>query len=1129
MRPTPQHRGATPARTSLLRLAVTLAALAVAYRPATAAAGEPDPAPAPASGHGYNPDVAAASPDAAHAMAGFRTPDGVKLSLYAAEPLMANPVAFAFDEKGRIYVVETFRLNHGVTDNRGHMGWLEADLASRTVADRVAMYRKFLGEKGAAGYAVDHDRLRVVEDRDGDGKADHAHVFADGFKDLAVGLAAGVLARHGDVYFTCIPDLWLLRDADGDGRADTRKALSSGYGVHVAFIGHDLHGLTFGPDGRLYFSIGDRGLNVPTPAGALKNPDHGAVLRCEPDGTGLEIYCNGLRNPQELAFDEFGNLFTVDNNSDSGDKARVVYLMEGGDSGWRIGYQYLERPVSRGPWNAEKLWYPHFEGQAAYINPPLANLTDGPSGLAYNPGSTLLPARYQRKFFVADFRGAGGNSGVRSFGLTPRGAGFDLADADQFLWGVLATDVDFGPDGSLYVSDWVEGWNVTGKGRIYKLTDASAPTAAAAARVKTLLADGFDGRPVAELAGLLPDADQRVRQEAQFALTRLGVAAAADALLGVTRGNDRLARLHALWALGRLGRLHPESAGRTLDPLVALLADPDGQVRAQAAKTLGDARYAAAAPALRKGLNDPDLYARSLAATALGKLGDAADVAPLAGVLRENADKDPYLRQGAVSGLAAIKDAAALTALAADPSPSVRLGAVVALRKLGAGGVADFLDDADPLVVTEAALAVSDAPVDSGTARLAGLAGRANLSGPALRRVVNASARVGGPAAAGRLARLSADPKASESLRVEAVQVLAAWPTGLALDRVTGLFRPTPAHPAAEAVDALTPVIAGLLRGPSSAVREAALRAAGPLPLAAAAGPARELLADTSLPADARVEALKALDRLADPGLDRDAAMAVNDAAPAVRVEGQRLLARLDPARALPVLASVLDGGSVRERQGAFATLGSMPDGPADEVLAGWLDRLQGGKLPPELELDLLDAARRRKAEGVAGRLKALDAARPTGDPLAAYREALAGGDAARGAKVFAEKAEVACLRCHKVKGIGGEVGPDLSGVGGRSDRPYLLESIVAPDKQIAKGFETLIVATSDGQVRSGVLREETGDALRLITAEAKPLTIPKSEVEDRKRGASAMPADIPAHLSKSEIRDLVEYLSTLK
>jgi quinoprotein glucose dehydrogenase len=214
-------------------------------------------------------------------------------------------------------------------------------------------------------------------------------------------------------------------------------------------------------DGKLYFSIGDRGAHVPTKEGGLVDyPDEGAVYRANLDGTGLEIVHRGLRNPQELVFDEHGNLFTGDNDSDQGDQERLVYLVEGGDSGWRVGYQFMERPYSRGPFNQEKLWYPHFEGQAAYIVPPITNIATGPSGVAYYPG-TGLPEKYAEHFFLADFHGSD-NSRVHSFKLRPKGASFELVDADLLVKGPLATDVKFGVDGGVYVSDWVKGWTTTG-------------------------------------------------------------------------------------------------------------------------------------------------------------------------------------------------------------------------------------------------------------------------------------------------------------------------------------------------------------------------------------------------------------------------------------------------------------------------------------------------------------------------------------------------------------------------------------------------------------------------------------------------------------------------------------------
>ena len=189
------------------------------------------------------------------AVSGFTLPEGMTMTAIAADPLVANPVAFCLDEQGQIYVCETFRQSRGVEDNRGHRDWLETDLSLQTVAERVAMFRKFLGDK-AETYTVHEDRIRLLTDTDGDGLLDEATDFADGFRGIEEGTGAGVLAIDGDVYYTCIPRLWRLRDDDGDGVAEHREALHDGYGVRVAFRGHDMHGLALGPDGRIYFSIG---------------------------------------------------------------------------------------------------------------------------------------------------------------------------------------------------------------------------------------------------------------------------------------------------------------------------------------------------------------------------------------------------------------------------------------------------------------------------------------------------------------------------------------------------------------------------------------------------------------------------------------------------------------------------------------------------------------------------------------------------------------------------------------------------------------------------------------------------------------------------------------------------------
>ena len=281
------------------------------------------------------------------------------------------------------------------------------------------------------------------------------------------------MAHKGSVYFTCIPDLYLLRDAKGEGKATEKKSLFTGFGPTVQFLGHDLHGLRMGPDGRVYFTVGDRGFNVTTKEGKqLLYPNTGAVLRCEPDGSNLEVVHSGLRNPQKLAFDDHGSLFTFDNNSDSGDRGAVGWhVVEGGDKRMRRGgYQYgtLYHPPwvpqgNRGPWNAEKMWVPPSkDGEPpAFVVPPLANFGNGPAGMTHYPG-VGLNEKYKDNFFACDFTSTPNSSVIWSVALKPKGASFEVTKHEPFVRGMVPTDCEFGPDGAFYFSDWVGGWNPRG-------------------------------------------------------------------------------------------------------------------------------------------------------------------------------------------------------------------------------------------------------------------------------------------------------------------------------------------------------------------------------------------------------------------------------------------------------------------------------------------------------------------------------------------------------------------------------------------------------------------------------------------------------------------------------------------
>ncbi len=1067
---------------------------------------------------------------AASTVSGFTLPEGMTMIAVAADPLVANPVAFCLDEQGRIYVCETFRQSKGVEDNRGHRDWLETDLSLQTVAERVAMFRKFLGDKAEA-YTVHEDRIRLLTDTDGDGLLDQATDFADGFRGIEEGTGAGVLAIDGDVYYTCIPRLWRLRDDDGDGKAEHREALHDGYGVRVAFRGHDMHGLALGPDGRIYFSIGDRGYNVLTPEGSrLVRPETGAVFRCERDGSGLEEFAYGLRNPQELAFDDFGNLFTGDNNSDSGDKARWVHVVEGGDSGWRMHYQYLP---DRGPWNRERIWYPYRADdkttavQPAAIVPPVANLGDGPSGLAAYPG-VGLPQRYDGHFFLADFRGSKANSGIRSFAVKPKGASFELVDSDWFIKGVLSTDVDFGYDGRIYLSDWIEGWNGTGKGRIYAGQMAEA---AAAAEVAEFFRAGFAKRSDADLEQLLGHADRRVRQRAQFALadrnaTDLLKRVSADSSLPVRP------RLHAIWGLGQLLR----RGGDVTADLLALLEDPDSELRRHAATVLGDSRRPEAVLPLVT-LIQAEHTAAEQAAAAIALARIAAGVAPaevapavpaLIELLARNDDVDAVLRHAACHGLAAAATPSALVELAADPRPAVRLGAVVALGRKQAGGLAVFLGDADSRVVAAAARAIHDESTGEELPALAAIACRDDLTEETQRRAMNAAFRLGGAERADQVARLAADNRLAAALRLEAIEELRLWASPPVLDRVTHRHRPLAPRPAAEAVAAVGSNVTGLLDGPV-AVREQAAALLAASDVTSAVNPLLALVDNHDEPAAVRVAAVKAVGRLKQDAIARRIRMLLRDPEATVRSAARDLLGGIDPALAVAELAAVLHDGSVIEQQAAIESLVALKTAAADEVLAAAVTRQVVGDGPLAIRLDLLLAAEARKTSLLQQASAALEASRDASDRLAAWRECLAGGNAEQGRKIFHENTTASCLRCHQVHSKGGEVGPDLSEVGKQKPVEYLLESIVDPNAVIAKGFGTVQFLLADGTVKAGIVREETDNAFRIVTSEATEVVIDKDAIEERSAGLSGMPADIAKQLSKRQIRDLVAYLGSLQ
>jgi len=1091
------------------------------------------------------PRVAPASDEPVGAAAAIGVPEGFTVEPFAAEPLIANPVAFTIDRAtGVVYACEAFRAHKGVGDNVriNDDTWLDADLASRHVDDRFAFMVRLLGDR-APEWVAETDRVRRIVDSDGDGRADRATVFADGFNRLVDGHAAGIVARRGAVWLACIPSLYHLVDADGDGIAERREPLHTGYGVRVAIQGHDLHGLTLGPDGRLWFSIGDRGYAVDGGDGSLQNPESGAVFRCETDGSGLEVVHTGLRNPQELAFDDLGNLFTVDNNTDGGDKTRLVGIAPGGDSGWRGPVQYLP---DRGPFNREELWRTAFPGQAAFIVPPLAHIGAGPAGFAADPGT--LPEPWRGRFFLADFRGAAATSSVRSFRIEPAGSAFAAVDEEETFRHVLATDVEIGPDGAVWVSDWVHGWDGLGKGRLWRFVPRPADPAAAAAHsravaeVRTLLAGDWTALPSPRLTELLAHADRRIRLEAQWELARRGDDAALRARLAADE--PLLAVVHALWGIEQIARRLPagDARRRTLtDDLLGRLGDPRREVRLVAARCLGDQAPAAgpAIAALVPRLDDGDPFVRGAAAIAIGRLaGSAPDsldrqalvgriVAAIAAAGARDATPDPHARHPLVMALAGAADGPALGALLGHPDRAVRLAAVLALRRHGDPAIARALDDADAAIVVEAARAIHDVPIAAATRALAGklLTGpREGLDGDAfLRRALAAAEREGTEADAERVAALAASAGMPAARRLEVLALLAGWAAPRPRDRVIGSWRPFEPRDAEPARRALAAVIPTLLATDDEAVRTAALDAAATLGIDGVAALLAAAVTDGGRPAAARGAALEALGNVDGAaaleltrGLAAAPAAALRTAAWRVRVRHGATAGLADElASALGTRAA--DDERLREQQAALGILGQLGDAAPTTLLDRLAAALGSGAGDPRLRLETLALVGDRVPTALRTAIES------AGDDL------LDGGDAARGREVFLHRATVECLRCHRVGDGGGEVGPRLDGIGSRRDRAYLLESLREPSARIADGYRTVVLVTADGRTEAGIVRTESAEEIVLVRADGSLTRVPVADIEDRRDGASAMPAELATRLSRRDLRDLVAWLASLR
>ncbi len=1074
--------------------------------------------------------------------------DGLELSLWASDSLAPDPIAMDIDDYGKIYITRSNRNKNSEFDIRGHRDWMTASIALQTVEERRDFLRKtFAPELSNENswfpdlnndsihdwhdLAVEKDEVWMLEDKDKDGIADISTQILNDFNDEINDVAGALLVRNEDVFVGVGPDMYRLKDTNNDQILDEKTSIANGFAVHIGFGGHGMSGAIEGPDGKIYWGIGDIGANITTVDGVNhKYPNQGVIVRSNPDGSNFEVFARGLRNTHEFVFDAYGNIISSDNDGDhQGESERLVHIVEGSDAGWRSNWQYgkYTDPMNNGynVWMDEKLYIPRWQGQAAYIIPPITNFHNGPTGMTYNPG-TALGKKWLDRFFLVEFVGDPSRSHIWSFDLKPKGASFDLDTDIDMLSGVLPTGIEFGPDGALYLADWINGWGSKNYGRVWKLDvdDKNDDLEKKRQKTQDLMTHDYEDDSTDNLVTLLSYPDMRIRKKAQFELAKRtfwGYSALKDAIV---EEENQFARIHAIWGIGQVAAEDTDRA----EPLVELLDDADFEIIAQSLKVLGDVKYEKAAPKYITLLSHENERVKFFAAQALGRIAYPDAINPLLEMIAENNDEDLYLRHAGVLALSRIGEAQPLIDLVSSDDKSLRIAAVLVLRRLQHPDVAQFLSDEDEYIVTEAARAINDDwSIENALPALAAtLSEERFTSEPLLRRAINAALRVGSEKEMEALINFAKRESVPSILRGEALATLGTWNKPSVLDRVDGRYRGEIIRNNSILKEKIENDIPYFLENENPEILIGISKTLAALGLDSYNQELYEILRNNKS-ASVRASILEALGTLDFDQMESALAYGMEDASEEVRTSAVGLLSKIDlPKEKLPgIVGPIFKNGTIGEQQQMLNVLGDLPKEKSNAILVSLIDKASKNQLSQGVILDLMEAVENSENENL---IAGLDGLKKGGYTTDSYLETLYGGNWWSGQNVFKNNPTAQCVRCHAVGGSGGEVGPPLDNIANILSREEILESLIEPSARLAPGYGNITLTLKDGQKVNGVLIEDNGTELLLRTAEAEPMEVPIARIAKRENSVSAMPP-MGRMISKRELRDLMEYLGSLR
>jgi putative membrane-bound dehydrogenase-like protein len=1005
---------------------------------------------------------------------GYIAPEGLKIEIVAEEPAVVNPVGMTFDTDGTLLVLE-WKPSADPRDTWNEFAetFIYKDGTQRKVATMKKRVKDVLNVLKWNSDKRLYDRSELV---------------------LEDELPSSILLYDGWIYLSSRGTVRRYRQSKPGGKYDVKEVIAQGF---CGFHHHQVSGLTLGIDGWLYITAGDDDNYVEGSDGSRATVLRtGAVFRCRPDGSKMHVYSIGYRNPyRDVAFDTAFNIFHVDNDNEDGSKftgCRLMHVAEESDFGWRLftGARCCKPDHVRGA----------VFGELPGKMPAMLKTGRGsPAGLLiYN--DTQFPEHFRGLFYYPDvFRKL-----IRAYRVEPDGSTFQAVEEFEFLKSndplFRPCEMVVGPDGAMYVCDWRTDSGGAGRlwgdgvhGRIYRISWAGTqgdPTIPM--RPMNSWKFATPGAPYAALADGLASPDFSTQLRAQAALVLCGREypdVLRRLLLAHCDDPDQTPTTRLL----RLGALQSVWDGEVRNKYLALLRDPNPDVIRLAADGLalnGAAGDLEAHNALVSTLHGSDAAADRAISLAIGRIGAPGAEDVLATVFKFDSGPDIYLSDGIIR----------------------------ALERLGTRGVHRLLDvansgvDRDRDKVVAAFLTLRTRPGADALPYLLqnphlGLTQRVDL----IRSYAN---YLLDPA-------LGPEPL----IQILRAQLQAAPEVKRAGLETLALFGPTKGDNGAA-------LLISLIQDPDESVRLAALQAveqgrvAQAVPyLVARLGPGRSSMERAALVKTLRVfgdrGTVPPLTKILQENLGKSA----DDTA--LRLEAVRSLAQLEPKAALPFAEKFLDQPGELQNE-AISVLGAQAGGA--KLVA---ERFVAQKLPRDVLPQVTDGLRKHLAKEPelnklltevmkGGLLLSLDKAQI--DKVQSLVKSK--GNPVRGRELYLNAKTLACINCHKLEGVGGSVGPDLTRVWETLSLEKVMESMIEPSKEIKEGYQSYRVTTAKGLTYIGLKVAQSPSGVTIKEATGKEITVPSAEIEEVEVSKqSLMPDNVISQLSFDQFIDLVAFL----